>query len=107
VSLRRVGSILLAACGDQGLAVVGLNDAAAPVLLGATVVPGFASSALMDTGAAYLAAGEPGLRLVSLEDEEHPAPYVFLDTPGAALDVAVDTGLVYIADRDALLICEQ
>ena len=107
VSLRRVGSNLLAACGDQGLAVVGLNDAAAPVLLGATVVPGFASSALMDTGAAYLAAGEPGLRLVSLEDEEHPAPYVFLDTPGAALDVAVDTGLVYIADRDALLICEQ
>jgi len=107
VSLRRVGTILLAACGERGLAVVGLGEPAAPALLGMAEFPGSASSALMDSGAAYVAAGEPGLRLVSLENEEHPTPYVFLDTPGNALDVAVDTGLVYIADRDALLICEQ
>ncbi len=106
-SLRAMGGRLLASAGESGLLLYDLAQPLSPEALATTVFADPARAAVLDQGAAMVAAGATGVPIVWLEEPTAPAHYGTLDTPGEAVGIDAGNSLLFVADGSALLIAER
>lgn len=94
------GSRGFVACGDRGLRVLDLADAANPRDIGGVTAPGNAMAVAIEGDLAYLATGSDGLRIADARDPATPflvGHWKSFESDRDVVDVAVAGGTAYLA----------
>lgn len=94
--LAVLGTVVVAACGLEGVYIVDFNDPAAPRLLAVLALPIRADQIRLQGTTAYVAASQGGLQQIDLSDPANPRP-------GGLLDHDLNTESFAVSGSRALL----
>lgn len=96
--------------GSQGVTIIDVSDASAPVVSSRIAVPNGLFDRVDDVAAvdriAFFAAGRNGLRVFDVADPEHPVEIGAVEEIGIASNVAATSSTAYVLVKHGLLVVD-
>jgi hypothetical protein len=93
-----IGQHVIAACGDAGMCVVNVSNAAAPAVVAIVDTSGDACAAAVDGTTVYLADSVAGVRIIDLSAPTQPQVVGVYHSKGPAQAVAIAGTILYVLD---------